>query len=181
MKSKIQHLREIPLLRNLSESEVLEIATCMSEVTVDRGTVLFRIGEDSDAAYFIINGELSAFLQTTEQVQEILKIGNGSVFGELCLVKPGKRSLTIRANTNCILLRIDRTRFSRLRDQRASSAYRVIRNICVTACDRLRSTNQFIEVEVERGEHTVPTVGGRVSGIQHMKRKVLSLFGGRRQ
>ena len=179
MKSKIQHLRDIPLFRGLSESEILELATCMSEIQVARGEVLCRIGQDSDAAYFNVKGELSAFLQTAQQVQEILRIGTGSVFGELCLVKPGTRALTIRANTRCELLRIDRIRFQRLREQRASSAYRVIRNICVTACDRLRSTNEFIEVEVEHGKHSVPTVGGKGSGLKTVKKRFWTLFGGR--
>ena len=178
MKSKVQHLRDIPIFRGLSDAEILELATCMNEVQVKRGQVLFRIGEDSGCAYFIVKGELSAFLQTNQQVQEILKIGEGSVFGELCLVKPGQRALTIRANADCRLLRIDRVRFERLRHQRASSAYRVIRNICVTACDRLRSTNEFIEVEVERREHVVPSVGGKVSAMASVKKRFLSLFGG---
>ena len=180
MKSKVQDLRGIPIFRGLSDSEILEQATCMSEMQVKRGQVLFQIGQDSDAAYFNVKGELSAFLQTNQQVQEILKIGHGSVFGELCLVKPGKRALTIRANTDCSLLRIDRVRFQRLRSERASSAYRVIRNICVTACDRLRSTNAFIEVEVDHGEHVVPSVGGKLSGIASVKRRFMALLGDRR-
>ena len=179
MKSKVQELRAIPIFRGLSESEILEQATCMSEVQVKRGQVLFHIGQDSDSAYFNVKGELSAFLQTSQQVQEILKIGRGSVFGELCLVKPGRRALTIRANTDCRLLRIDRVRFERLRQERSSSAYRVIRNICITACDRLRSTNEFIEVEVDHGDHIVPSVGGKLSGIAGVKKRILTLFGGR--
>lgn len=175
MKSKIQHLHAVPIFQGLSDTDISEVATCMSEVKVKRGELLFRIHEKSDAAYFIKTGELSAFLQTQQQVQEILKIGVGSVFGELCLVKPGLRSLTIRANTDCQLLRIDRARFEKLRQQRSAPAYRVIRNICITACDRLRSTNQFIEVEVEHGQHVVPTVGGRSK--RSIKKRVMALFG----
>ena len=176
MKSAAKQLEDISLFRGLSKSELIEVATCMKTIQVGKGRVLFRLGEDSDSAYIVRKGELSAYLQTTNQVQEIIKLGRGSVFGELCLVKPGCRSLTIRANVNTELLRVDRVGFEALRGAKSSAAYKIIRNICVTACDRLRSTNQFIEVEVKQGVQLVQWAGGPPGGFGGLKRRMLSMF-----
>ena len=72
------------------------------------------------------------------------------------------------------MLKIDRMRFELLRQQKSAAAYRVIRNICVTACDRLRTTNEFIEVEVQHGVQSVQWTGGRVK--PGLGRRMLSLF-----
>jgi CRP-like cAMP-binding protein len=176
MKSAAKLLQNIPLFRGLSAGECAQLATCIKLTRIDKGKVLFRLGDESDAAFVVDKGELSAYLQTMNQVQEIIKLGKGSVFGELCLVKPGGRSLTIRANVNTELLRIDRVSFEALRLKKSSAAYKVIRNICVTACDRLRTTNQFIEVEVQQGAQFVQWSGGQPTGLASVKCRVLLMF-----
>ena len=176
MKSTAKQPENISLFRGLSNRELIEVATCMKTTHVGKGKVLFRLGEDSDSAYIVRKGELSAYLQTTNQVQEIIKLGQGSVFGELCLVKPGHRALTIRANVDTELFRVDRRGFELLRGSKSSAAYKIIRNICVTACDRLRTTNQFIEVEVKQGVQSVQWAGGKVGGIGGLKRRMFSFF-----
>ncbi len=176
MKSAATQLKNIALFRGLSATELVEVATCIQTTRIDKGRVLFRLGEESDSAFVVRKGELSAYLQTMNQVQEIAKLGTGSVFGELCLVKPGSRSLTIRANVKTELLRIDRTAFESLRAKKSAAAYKIIRNICVTACDRLRTTNQFIEVEVQQGSQFVQWAGGQPTGLANLKRRVLSMF-----
>ena len=176
MKSLVEQLKPISLFRGLSDDELLVMATCMKSSEIAKGRVLFRMGEQSDAAYVVRKGELSAYLQTENQVQEIVKFGAGSVFGELCLVKEGARSLTIRANANTDLWRLDRVKFNELRVKKSSAAYKLIRNICVTACDRLRTTNQFIEVEVQQGAHFVQWTGAQPGGLSSFKQKIRSLF-----
>ena len=176
MKSLADQLKPIALFRGLTDDELLLVATCMKSSEISKGRVLFRMGDRSDAAYIVRKGELSAYLQTENQVQEIVKFGPGSVFGELCLVKEGARSLTIRANANTELWRIDRRLFGELRMRKASAAYKLIRNICVTACDRLRTTNQFIEVEVQQGAHFVQWTGAQPSNLMSFKQKIKSFF-----
>ena len=46
------------------------------------------------------------------------------------------------------MIRIDRAAFAKMRSDQDIAAYTVIRNICLTMCDRLRSTNEFIEREL---------------------------------
>ena len=179
MNKQLQMLSSIPLFRGLSAGEISEIATCMTQRTVERGEVLFQLGQPSDAAYIVVSGDLSAFLQTAQQVQEIVRFNDESFFGELCLIKEGPRALTVRANSSSTLLRLDRVKFTDLRSQRSTAAYRFIRNICVTACDRLRTTNQFIEVEVQHGEQSVQTLGQKKTRMGTLKEKLGSFFGGK--
>jgi hypothetical protein len=60
------------------------------------------------------------------------------------------------------LIRIDREAFGNLRNAQDIAAYTVIRNICLTMCDRLRNTNEFIERELR---HEAP-LAADITSIQ---------------
>ena len=106
-------------------------------------------GVDSDAAYLVRSGMLVAELVLGDgQTVEMARMGPGAIVGELCLIKGGPRSLRVRCSEPTQLLRVDRARFEILRDSEDPAAYAIIRNICYTMCDRLRTTNDFIESEL---------------------------------
>ena len=64
------------------------------------------------------------------------------------MITPGLRSLRVRCLQPSSLLRLDREKFMAFREAGDRAAYTVIRNICLTMCDRLRNTNEFIEREL---------------------------------
>ena len=109
-------------------------------------------------------------------------MGQGAVVGELCLITPGPRSLRVKCLQPTSLLRIDRRKFEELRLALDSAAYSVIRNICLTMCDRLRSTNEFIERELR---HEAPlradeTRMSRQSVGERAREYLSELFGRKR-
>ena len=144
------------------------------------GEVLFEQNVDSDAAYIVMSGMLLAeLLLETGQSIEMARMGPGAIVGELCLIKGGPRSLRVRCTEATQLLRIDRKQFELLRSNNDPSAYAVIRNICYTMCDRLRTTNEFIESELRHEAPMQPAEArAKRAGVVERARTYLSrLFG----
>ena len=161
----VEELSATSLAPGLSHSELEVLLDCISERSLAEGQVLFRQGDASESAYIIRSGALVAELTLPNSVTvEMARMGTGSVVGELCLVEEGSRSLAVRSTENTRLLVVDRAAFTQLRRAQNPTAYRVVRNICVTLCDRLRSTNSFIEREFRHEPQEVVEAGGDQSG-----------------
>ncbi|MEE2757357.1 MAG: cyclic nucleotide-binding domain-containing protein [Myxococcota bacterium] len=143
-------LKTCPVFRGLSEPDFRQLVVCMSRrYLAHSGMILFENEVDSDAAYVIQSGVLVAEMPVDGGVAvEMAKMGPGAVVGELCLIKGGPRSLRVKAVSETHLIRIDREKFADLRSAKNAAAYTVIRNICLTMCDRLRKSNEFIEREL---------------------------------
>ena len=156
MPIKPNDIRGYPVFRGCSEADLNRLVSCMSRrYMAHANMVLFEAQVESDAAFIVQSGVLVAEMPLEGGAPvEMARMGAGAVVGELCLIKGGPRSLRVKAMAETHLLRIDRSAFMQLRDAKDSAAYTVIRNICLTMCDRLRKTNEFIERELR---HESPT------------------------
>jgi CRP/FNR family transcriptional regulator, cyclic AMP receptor protein len=70
----------------------------MQSVTFKAGDVIIREGDEGEAAYFIVSGEVEVLIGSG--VRRVGALGAGEVFGEMCLIEPGPRSATVRALTD---------------------------------------------------------------------------------
>lgn len=177
-------LRPYPIFRGCGPLELDKLLGCITEWRLPTsGMVLFEEHVESDSAYIIESGLLVAELPLDDGVKvEMARMGPGAVVGELCLITAGPRSLRVKCLQPTSLLRIDRRKFEELRLAPDSAAYSVIRNICLTMCDRLRSTNDFIEREL-RHEAPLRADETRISrqSVGERAREYLSdLFGRKR-
>jgi CRP-like cAMP-binding protein len=86
---------------------------------------------------------------------QLARLGPGAVVGEACLVRNLPHNLRVRTLRPSTLQVLDRARFAQLRAARDPGAFKVVRNVGALACDRLRTTQQFIESEL-RGERWSP-------------------------
>lgn len=139
-------LKKLPLFRRLTADELTSIGSTMRLRRVKPGELLFEQGEAGDDAFVVRRGKLAVELPLPDGVvRTVAKLGEGTVVGEACLVMPSPRSLRARALLETTLFVIDGTRFATLRTARDPGAYKVIRNIALTLCDRLRDTNVRIQ------------------------------------
>ena len=65
----------------------------MRAVAFKAGDVIIREGDEGDAAYFIVSGEVEVLIGSGGRRLGVL--GAGEVFGEMCLIEPGPRSATV--------------------------------------------------------------------------------------
>jgi CRP-like cAMP-binding protein len=149
-------LGNLSLFRGLVDKELQSVASCLRELQVPRaGVTLFDVGDESDGAYVLRDGLLAVELPLGAHTAQIARLGPGAVVGEPCLVRDLPRSLRVRTLKPSSLYVLDRVKFASLRADHDPAAFKIMRNVCTLACDRLRSTQQFLESEL-RGERWAP-------------------------
>jgi CRP/FNR family transcriptional regulator, cyclic AMP receptor protein len=86
------------------------------------GALIFAEGQPGDVMYIIREGEVS--IEIRGAVVETLQAGD--IFGEMSLIDHAPRSASAVARTDCIIVPIDRKRFSYLVQQTPYFALRIM-------------------------------------------------------
>lgn len=144
---ELRELRAYTLFRSLNEVELGVVRGLLEPFVIDKpGGLLFDRGAPPDGAWLVRDGLLRVEIaRPDERVLEIARLGAGTTVGELALVDPAPRGLRVRAMEPSRLWRLNGDKFQALRKQGNPTAYRIIRNIALMMCDRLRSNNLLIE------------------------------------
>jgi CRP/FNR family transcriptional regulator, cyclic AMP receptor protein len=85
----------------------------MEKLAVAAGTVLFRQGEQGDAAYILEKGKITIFQQVEGQRVELDTIKPGEIFGEMAVIDSSERMATAVAATDCAVTRVPQAMFAR--------------------------------------------------------------------
>ena len=94
------HLREVKLLRELTDADIASLAADLAERRVAAGDPIVGEGTGGVAFFFILEGETSV----TVGGEEVATLGRGEHVGELALLDPeGPRSATVTAKTDVVL------------------------------------------------------------------------------
>ncbi|MDX2427285.1 MAG: SpoIIE family protein phosphatase [Xanthomonadales bacterium] len=105
--TRIETLRKCEFLQGLKGSVLSDLAAKAETLSVDRGKKIITRGEDGSNMYFIISG--SARVHHGEVI--LANIGTGDVFGEMAVLDSEKRSASVTAESNTLLLVIERDMF----------------------------------------------------------------------
>ena len=104
----VQVLQEMPLFRNL-DLKRLRVVAMMGEPQAYRAKErLFEKGDEGDAAFIILEGEVEVLVPAEGGEQSVAVLGEGEIFGELAVICDQTRSTAIAARTELQVLRLDR-------------------------------------------------------------------------
>jgi rhodanese-related sulfurtransferase len=85
-----------PIFEDLSEEQLLEIASVVEEQVVPEGTMICRQGDPGDSFYLIRSGKVRVFRKDDEGVvTELSRLGPGAGFGEIALLTGKPRSANV--------------------------------------------------------------------------------------
>jgi CRP/FNR family transcriptional regulator, cyclic AMP receptor protein len=101
-----------PVLADLPEAELDELATAVSEVAAEAGARVVTVDDYGTAIYFIEQGEADVLADGDEATETL---GPGDTFGEIALLLTGERSATVVARTPMKLLSLSGQDFQRIR------------------------------------------------------------------
>lgn len=156
----VRVFRNLPLFAGLSDTETYDILRICGMETWLPGEVLFRQGDPGHSAVLIETGKIEIRLETPSgQPEVVARLGPGSVVGELGLIDPAPRSATAVAVEASSAYVLTGPRFDALRRELNPAAFKVIRSLTRTVCERLRSMNQRIEAELMGAEPPPITTG----------------------
>jgi CRP-like cAMP-binding protein len=100
-------LRDIGLFGALSDDVLEYLAKLLTVETPPAGATLFREGEDANAMFVVINGEVEVLKKSKRSVEaRVAVLGPGDWFGEMSIVDIQPRSATVRALAPSRLLRV---------------------------------------------------------------------------
>jgi CRP-like cAMP-binding protein len=130
------------LFSGLDQDELRRLAGITREVTLAASAVLFNQGDESDGLYVITSGIIRIYLTAEDGREATVNLSEeGEVIGEMALLDGLPRSAGAAALTETHLVFIPRAPFLALLE----SSSKLARQIILTLCERLRSTNAQID------------------------------------
>jgi CRP-like cAMP-binding protein len=143
-------LREVRLFKDIATPELSALGETMRERSLRRGQVLLREGEPGEEMFVVRRGSLVISKAVTGRVEQVLaRIGPGDFFGEMSLFDRSPRSATIQADSDAVLLTLDRAALGRLTEQSPRAAAAFFHALVQVLIERLRASGDLV-AEVTR-------------------------------
>src|SRR5690606_30498125 len=131
----VDRLRLTPLFGGLPDDQLDRLADMGEIVDLEPGEALIREGDEADALYVVLDGELDVTKRSGRTDIPVARVGPGSLQGEIAALEGGRRLASVTAATPAEVLRIPVGAIRQLLDAGPDVALAVIR----TAVSRLRS------------------------------------------
>lgn len=110
-----QFLSTVDLFASVPEPLISSILGAVERGRVDAGAALFREGDPGDFMFIVERGHLDVRKAGAEGAEVTLRVmGPGEVGGLTSMALPKRRSATLRARDDVVVLRISRERFQSL-------------------------------------------------------------------
>lgn len=132
-------LRNIGLFGALSDDVLEYLAKLLTVETPPAGATIFREGEDANAMFVVISGEVEVLKKSKRSMEaRVAVLGPGDWFGEMSIVDIQPRSATVRALAPSRLLRVSSADLDALYRHDLRSYAIIILNLARELSRRLR-------------------------------------------
>lgn len=98
----VDYIHSIQFFHSFSKEQVSQILKASNVIKIAKGKVIMAEGEIDDSFYIILSGNAVV----RKQKKNIAAIGRGECFGEMAYLSGESRTATVKADTDCILLKI---------------------------------------------------------------------------
>jgi len=137
----------------------------MEEVQFGPGDVIFREGDEADAAYFVVEGEVEIRLESSGTHHLGSRVREGEILGEMALLGDRPRSATAIAATRVRLLPLSDAFF----DKHIAGNPGQVRALIGCLVERLRNADARLRAAIERTQRSPETglsdlLEGRIEG-----------------
>lgn len=123
-------LRRVPLLADLTPSDLQRVASLATEHHIDADEVLFEQGDMGEEMFVIVHGHVRIMIGQAEGEKEFARRGVGEVIGEMSLISGDPRGASVIAAEEAHLLCLDRKNFEGLLRERSEVGLAVMRVLC---------------------------------------------------
>ena len=136
-------LKNLSLFQDLDPPALSTLAALLVSTKISARAVIFRESSDSDALYIVQTGQIVISKHVQGEVDIVLtRFRSGDFFGEMGLFDAAPRSATAHAETDSILLRLDRKAFQQILADYPEMAARICYRLVTVFIERLRATNE---------------------------------------
>ena len=114
LKDEVDMLRRVPLFAGVEPAKLKLLAFTSNRVRYREGQVLFRQGEEGDAAYVLLSGSAEILVGSDDGEIRVAELGPNSILGEIAILCETSRTATVRASAPLEALQIRKDHFLRL-------------------------------------------------------------------
>ena len=104
-------LKKCAVFKEMSPSDLTDIAQKMSEERFAAGETIIRVGEVGDKFYVIASGTTDIIIETETGTRAVAKLGEGDFFGEVALLKDQPRNATVTAREPTVVYSLSKENF----------------------------------------------------------------------
>ncbi len=151
--SKTDHLRNVPIFTDLSDSDLTKISTKMVSREYEKGQIIL-LEESMGETFFIITRGTVKVTRLSDDGREVIlaMLGESDFFGEMSLLDGEGRSANIVANENAEVMTLSRRDFLECLESYPKIAIALLEELAV----RLRKSDQQIEsLSLSDSEHRI--------------------------
>jgi CRP-like cAMP-binding protein len=106
-------LRNVPIFRHLSKSELERLAGWLQVFSIPEGDLVVREGASAQEFFLIEDGEAAVL----EDGERIAMLGPGDFFGEIGLLETGRRTASVIAATPMDVIVMYRNEFEQMKKE----------------------------------------------------------------
>jgi CRP-like cAMP-binding protein len=110
----VELLRRIPMFAKVEPAKLKLLAFTSERVTYDGGQELFHQGDNSDAAYIIVDGTADVVVDSPKGPLTVARLGKNEFVGDIGILCDVPRTATVRASTQLTTLKITKELFFRM-------------------------------------------------------------------
>lgn len=154
----VERLRATPLFGGLDDAQLARVVEIGEIVDLEPGEALIREGEQADALYVVLAGELDVTKRAGQSEIPVARVGPGALQGELAALEGGRRLASVTAIGAAEVLRIPVGAVRELLGAGPDVALAVIR----TAVSRLRGMESLF-----REREKLAALGTLAAGLAH--------------
>lgn len=144
---RIQFLKTVPFFDRLSNRQLKTVSDIMFERTYDTDESIFAEGQPGAALFLILDGKIAIEICRETNTTRLAVLESGAFFGEMALLDDTPRSANARALERTRTLALYRNDLNDLVQRDAKTACQIYRSLAVTIGDRLRLTNELVQMK----------------------------------
>ncbi len=139
----IRFLASLPLCAGMTRRELAAFAAILEPHRFPAGTKIIRQGDAGTVFYLLRSGRVGVFRSTLrDELQRVTTLTPGEPIGHLCLLDGEVREATCIADEPVLLLMGTKRRFDACFDQGESFAFKLLDNIAMDLCSRLKQASE---------------------------------------
>jgi CRP/FNR family cyclic AMP-dependent transcriptional regulator len=144
---RVQFLKTVPFFDRLSNRQLKGVSDIMFERTYEADESIFEEGQPGAALFLILDGKVAVEIYRDTSTTRLAVLESGAFFGEMALLDDTPRSATARALERTKALALYRNDLNDLVHRDAKTACQIYRSLAGMIGDRLRLTNELVQMK----------------------------------
>lgn len=144
---RVQFLKTVPFFDELSNRQLKSVSDMMFERTYETDETIFEEGQPGAALFLILDGKVAIEIYRETSTMRLAVLEGGAFFGEMALLDETPRSANARALERTRTLALYRNDLRGLVHRDAKTACRIYRSLAGMIADRLRLTNELVQMK----------------------------------